>query len=75
MTQPEQPTGVRIVLSSGAEIPCDLAYDGLDPDGLHSWIAAPRVPVGLPPGEIAIRLDTLPARTTLSIALVVDAPP
>jgi hypothetical protein len=66
VTLPAPPEDVRVRLSEGAEIVCDLLYDG-ERDGIHHWIAVPRVPVHLGPG-VSLLLGVLPARTSVGIA-------
>jgi hypothetical protein len=60
--QPDPPTGVHIVRQDGTTLPCELTYNGTNPDGAHEWTIAGAV---LHTGD-TIRIATLPARTAIA---------
>lgn len=66
---PQQPAGVRLAAADGTEIRCSLLYDG-NRDGIDHWVAIPDFPMIYAPG-LTLRLDTLPARTEVTLALAV----
>jgi hypothetical protein len=60
--QPDPPTGVHIIRHDGTTLPCELTYNGTNPDGAHEWTIAGAV---LHTGD-TIRIATLPARTAIA---------
>jgi hypothetical protein len=60
--QPDPPTGVHIVRLDGTTLPCELTYNGTNPDGAHEWVIAGAV---IHTGD-TIRIATLPARAAIA---------
>jgi hypothetical protein len=56
------PTGVRIVLRDGKEIPCDLIYVGFVKE-YHTWAIVNRDEYI--PDMVGIKVDILPAHTSV----------
>jgi hypothetical protein len=66
VTEPDdRPTGARIHLPGGVELPCALVFDGTDNEGIRHWTVL--TPIPLAPGA-SLRLHTLPARSAVAVA-------
>lgn len=61
---PTAPENVRAVVGN-EEIPLEMAYLGLDEDDIHVWQAT--VPVRLAGRGFSVRVDTLPAHTSIGV--------
>lgn len=58
----DRPVGVAIVnRATGVELPCELAYEGVDAQGQHVWRAAS----DFDPNTEKVTIKLLPARTTI----------
>lgn len=63
---PPAPQDVRMAYADGTEIPLDLRYAGLTPDGVHQWEVVGPVTNLVPlPAGASIRIGVLPGRTGL----------
>lgn len=60
MTAQQRPEGARIE-RGGDVIPLELAYGGVDADGIHQWISA----TPFNPATDRIRVDVLPGETSI----------
>jgi hypothetical protein len=65
LSEPQPPTGVKIILRDGTEIPCDMLYDGIQEDGCHLWRAVAEVDFDNK-DVLSAHADVLPPKTGIS---------
>jgi hypothetical protein len=59
----DRPVDVAIVnQETGARLPCELSYQGLDEDGLHTW----RIDSLFNPDTDKLTIGVFPPKTTLA---------
>lgn len=59
-----RPEGVRIVRQDGSVIPCELAWGGVDSEGLAIWHIA--TPFNARQGD-TLQVDVMPGRTGITM--------
>lgn len=58
----ERPQGVRVIRADGSVIPCELAWVGIDEDGMAEWEIS--TTVNFRQGD-SLKVATLPPRTSI----------